>query len=83
MEAVTFKCMQFLQQKNVLQMPKNDIFPFIITISQLEYIKYLLGAQYCRGHRKKNQEDLTESTPPEKSIAPALKELNNQSEKCM
>lgn len=45
--------MQFLQQKNALQMPENDIFPFIITISQPECIKYLLGAQYLEATEKK------------------------------
>lgn len=64
-------------------MPENDIFPFIIMINQPEFIKYLLCAQYFRGHRKKNQEDLTESTPPEKSMVSTLQGLNNQPEQLM
>lgn len=44
-------------------MPENSIFPFYIIINQLEVIKCLLCAQYCRAVEKYPQ-GYTEYAPP-------------------
>lgn len=63
-------------------MPVNNTVPFYLTINQVEFIKYLLCAQYCQAIEE-NQEDLTEYTLPKKSMVSTLKGLNiNQRNPC-
>ena len=51
-ESITFRCMLFFKYKSASRKPENSIFPFNRTTNQLEFFKYLLRAQCCRGHRK-------------------------------